>query len=91
MTVPKSISDDGLLSTSQVAEKLGVHRSTVWLYIHRGALASEKHGSFHGVRPAALLKFQNFYKLDDREQPTRKKRKKNLEKKRGKRGGRKHG
>jgi excisionase family DNA binding protein len=71
LTVPKSIADDGLLSTSEVAKKLGVHRSTVWLWIRRGALPSEKRGAFHGVSKKALKTFLSVYKV----QPSKPKKK----------------
>ena len=62
MTVPKTISeDDRLLSTSDVAKQCGVHRTTVWLWIKRGMLKSEKHGSFHGVRPREVKRLLEFY------------------------------
>jgi len=63
MTIPKSISDGELLSTSDVADKLGVHRSTVWLWIKRGMLSSERHGTFHGVQPKALARFRSLYRI----------------------------
>lgn len=75
MTVPKALSASGLLSTAEVAEKLGVHRSTVWLWIKSGALAAERRGAFHGVSPKALRNFRNVYKIASR--PARKKKSKN--------------
>lgn len=66
MTIPKSISDGPILSTANVAKKVGVHRSTVWLWIKRGMLKSERHGesgAFHGVRPAALERFLSIYEI----------------------------
>lgn len=64
MTVPKSISEGPLMSTSDVAKRLNVHRSTVWLWIRRGMLKSEKRGTFHGVRKSALDRFLSFYELE---------------------------
>jgi len=73
LTVPKTISeDDRLLSTSDVAEQLGVHRTTVWLWIKRGMLKSEKHGSFHGVRPHEVKKLLDIYGPPPKSKPKRK-------------------
>jgi len=80
LTVPKAISDSTLLSTSQVAEKLGVHRTTVWLWIKNGALRAERHGAFHGVTPSALSAFLRIYKI----QPKPKSKKKSAAKARKK-------
>lgn len=64
MTIPKSISEDGkLLSTSEAAEKLGVHRSTVHHWIKTGVMKSERHGSFHAITPAELKRFKKIYDL----------------------------
>lgn len=76
MTVPKSIADDGLLSTADVAKQLDVHRSTVWLWIKRGMLPSEKRGSFHGVKPAALKRFLSMYDISAAKKAAKRKRKK---------------
>lgn len=76
MTVPKTISEDTkLLSTADVAKQLEVHRSTVWLWIKRGMLKSERHGAFHGVKPSELRRFLSFY-----EPPPPKKRRKKRKK-----------
>ena len=62
MTIPKSISeDDKLLSTSEVAKRCKVHRSTVHLWIKHGLLKTEKHGNFHAIRPSALKRFLSIY------------------------------
>jgi len=71
MTVPKAIAADGLLSTAEVADQLGVHRSTVWLWIKRGMLNSVKRGAFHGVKPAALARFRQMYDVDALKKPKR--------------------
>lgn len=74
MTVPKSISEnDNLLSTTQVAEKLGVHRSSVNIWIGEGRLLSEKHGNFHAVSLKALKKFMSFYSIEPTKKPKAKK------------------
>jgi excisionase family DNA binding protein len=50
MVAPKSITDSkGLLTTTEVARELGVHRSTVHVWIRRKMLATVKHGAFHAV------------------------------------------
>ena len=65
MTIPKTISDnEQLLSTADIARELGVHRSTVWGWIKNEMLTSKKHGSFHGVTPAALKRFLGHYHID---------------------------
>lgn len=67
MTIPKSISeDDKLLSTSDIAKQLDVHRSTVHLWIKNGLLKTEKHGkerSYHAVRQSELKRFQKIYQI----------------------------
>lgn len=57
MSVPKAFAERGLLSTADVAERLGVHRSTVWWWIDTGVLTSERVGVFHGVSPDVLQAF----------------------------------
>ena len=78
MTVPKSLEESGLLSTSEVAEKLSVHRSTVWNWIKTGLLASSQVSQadgrpFHGIEPKVLAKFCALHGYVD---PTQKKGKK---------------
>lgn len=85
MTVPKSISDGPLMSTSDVAKRLKVHRSTVWLWIRRGMLKSEQHGAFHGVRRSALDRFLSFYELEPKKKKRRKAKKKRTAKAKKKR------
>lgn len=81
MTVPKTISEDAkLLSTADIAKRLNVHRSTVWLWIDRGMLPSERHGAFHGVKPFELRRFLSMYEPP----PTQKKRRRKKRKKRKK-------
>lgn len=57
MSVPKAFAERGLLSTAEVAERLSVHRSTVWWWIDTKVLASERVGVFHGVSPDVLRTF----------------------------------
>lgn len=68
MTIPKSISeDDKLLSTSDAARMLDVHRSTVHLWIKDGALKTErrgKTGTFHAIRTSELKRFAKLYGLE---------------------------
>lgn len=73
MTVPKAIAAAGLLSTSQVAKQLGVHRSTVWGWIKQDMIASEKRGSFHGIKPSELKKFLSWYDIKSAKKTTGKK------------------
>lgn len=73
MTVPKSISGDStLLSTSQVADELGVHRSTVHGWVKSGMLPSTRHGAFHGIKRKDLKRFLTIYNIQP--QPKKKKR-----------------
>lgn len=65
MTVPKSISgSEKLLSTADIAEQLGVHRSTVHGWIKNKMLPSERHGVFHGVKPRDLKRFLSIYNIE---------------------------
>jgi len=46
---------------------MGVHRSTVWLWIRAGTLPSKKVGSFIGVTRRDLAKFMTIYHVDRKE------------------------
>lgn len=61
MTLSKSFQGSGLLATADVARRMGVHRSTVWHWIKTGALKSERHGAFLGVRQSELDRFSSIY------------------------------
>ena len=64
MSVPKALSEAGLLSTAQVAKALSVHRSTVWLWISSGLLPHERVGptkNFIGVLANELKAFTMKY------------------------------
>ena len=77
MVLPKTIvDDDTVLSTADVAERLDVHRSTVWVWIKNGMLKSTRRGSFHAIKPADLKTFLSMYTV-----PSRKKRKKRVKRK----------
>ena len=67
MTLSRDFKGTGLLSTGQVAEEMGVHRSTVWLWIRAGTLPSKKVGSFIGVTRRDLAKFMTIYHVDRKE------------------------
>lgn len=87
MTIPKSISENKtLLSTADVAKQLKVHRSTVNHWIKEGMLPSERHGSFHAVKPKDLKRFLSIYDVQPKKTRKRKaaKRAKKSAKKRGK-------
>lgn len=65
MTAPGAIKERGLLSTGQVAEKLNVHRSTVWQWISTGALPAKRVGiRYMGVDPEDLAAFEKKYVQD---------------------------
>jgi excisionase family DNA binding protein len=65
MTAPGAIKERGLLSTGQVAEKLNVHRSTVWQWINTGALPAKRVGQrYMGVDPDDLERFEKIYVQD---------------------------
>lgn len=64
MSVPKALSDAGLLSTAEIAKQLSVHRSTVWLWINSGLLPHERvgpSGNWIGVHPKKLAEFTKMY------------------------------
>jgi len=70
MTLSKSFRGSGLVSTTEVARQMGVHRSTVWHWIHTGALKAERSGGFLGIKPAELDKFRSIYRTGETvEQP----------------------
>lgn len=60
MTLPREFTG---LTTGQVAERLGLHRSTVWGWIRSGALPSKKIRGYESVSEADLEKFLSFYHL----------------------------
>jgi excisionase family DNA binding protein len=64
MTLSKKFQLSGLLSTGDVARKLQVHRSTVWLWIKSGMLKSSKVGGLIGVKQTDLVKFQSVYHVN---------------------------
>lgn len=65
MVAPRSIQDnDKLLSPSEVAKQLGVHRSSVHNWMRDGMIKSEKHGNFHAIHIDELAKFSKFYEVD---------------------------
>lgn len=64
MTVPKALSEAGLLSTAEVAETLRVHRSTVWVWIKSDLLKHERvgpAGNFIGISKKNLDDFVKRY------------------------------
>ena len=75
MVLPKSISEDELLSTADVAKSLDVHRSTVWLWIKNGMLKSKRHGQFHGIKPSELERFRSTYVVVSKKKRERKRKK----------------
>jgi len=61
VTVPNALAREGLLSTAEVAKKLRVHRSTVWIWINSGTLRATRSGgtgTYFGVHPRDLREFQ---------------------------------
>jgi len=81
MVLPKAIEeDDTVLSTADVAKRLDVHRSTVWIWIKNGMIKSEQRGVFHVIKPAALKDFLSRYSVP----PRRKRKKRTARKKRSK-------
>jgi len=63
MTAPKEIAEKGLLSTAQVAKELGLHRSTVVLWIKRGILHAKHFGGkgAYGITQRSLDAFLKVY------------------------------
>lgn len=65
MTTPSSFKKRGLLSTGDVAERLNVHRTTVWHWIQNGLLKSvQVTPRFRGVTEEALKEFQSNFVPD---------------------------
>jgi excisionase family DNA binding protein len=64
LTLSKGFRASGLLSTGDVARELGVHRSTVWIWIRDGLLKSKRVGTTVGVRRADLDAFKNMYRVN---------------------------
>lgn len=60
MTTPSTFKKQGLLSTGDIAERLGVHRTTVWHWMTSGLLKSTRvTPRFRGVTEADLKAFQS--------------------------------
>lgn len=82
MTLSKSFRGSGLISTSEVARRMSVHRTTVWHWIRTGALKAERSGGFLGIKPGDLEKFQSIYVTEaTASQPAPEKKKKRRRKK----------
>lgn len=65
MTTPSTFKKQGLLSTGDVADRLGVHRTTVWHWIRSGLLRSTRvTPRFRGVSEADLKAFQSNFITD---------------------------
>lgn len=59
MTTPSTFKKRGLLSTGDIAARLGVHRTTVWHWMKSGMLKSTRvTPRFCGVTEADLKAFQ---------------------------------
>lgn len=66
MSVPKALSEAGLLSTAEIAAQLNVHRSTVWIWIKQGLLKSQRVGpskNWIGVSQKQLDDFTAMYPI----------------------------
>lgn len=63
MTIAKAIGEAGLLSTSEVAKRLNVDRTTVWLWINQGILKAKRKGVFYGVSPETIKAFKEIYNI----------------------------
>jgi excisionase family DNA binding protein len=64
MTAPLTIGKRGLLSTTEVAAKLCVHRSTVWGWVRSGALRARRLGrkrNFYGIRRDDMERFAQLW------------------------------
>lgn len=61
MTLSKRVHASGKMSTVDVAELMGVKRSTVWLWIRNGALKAEKIGHFIAIDPKDVESFRSGY------------------------------
>lgn len=64
MAVPKKLTEMGLVSTGEVARRLGVHRATVSSWIKRQMLGSVKVGErYVGVSQEQLATFKKNYRF----------------------------
>lgn len=58
MVAPKSIQEDRrLVSPTEAAKILGVHRSTIHNWLRDGLIAGERHGSFHAIARTEVERF----------------------------------
>lgn len=63
MTVPKTLVDQKLLSTGEVAKLMNVHRGTVWNWIKKGMLKRERvTDRYSGVSKKSLSDFKRTYR-----------------------------
>lgn len=72
MTTPSTFKKQGLLSTGDIAQRLGVHRTTVWHWMKSGLLKSTRvTPRFRGVTEADLKMFQSSFVPDAPPKPAR--------------------
>jgi excisionase family DNA binding protein len=73
MAPPRTISDSKtLLSVSAAARELGVHRTTVHVWIQRGIVRTQRHGIHHAISRAELARVSGVLGLDwNRKEATR--------------------
>lgn len=86
MTTPTTFRREGLLSTGDIAKRLGVHRTTVWHWMKSGLLRSTAvTPRFRGVTESDLRAFQaNFIPdVSPRSKPTSRKSVKKKPRKKG--------
>lgn len=62
MVAPKSIQEnESLVSPTEAAKILGVHRSTIHNWLRDGLITGERHGSFHAIARQEIERFSRDY------------------------------
>jgi excisionase family DNA binding protein len=69
MVAPKSITDSSkLLSVSAVAREMGVHRSTVHVWIRDGIMQTQRHGVHHAIQRREVDRVKKLLGLDSKKE-----------------------
>lgn len=69
MVLPKTISGSKkLLSVTAAARELGVHRSTVHVWIRQGVMRTQRHGIHHSVSRRELERVRKLLGLSQKKE-----------------------